>query len=108
MTHILAFQAHPDDIETLPAGTLALLAANGHRITIATMTAGDCGAIDTSREETARIRKAEPTAAAKMIGADYLCADVPDLCVFNDATCRRRAVETIRAVQPEIVITGSP
>src|SRR3569832_447786 len=108
MTHILAFHAHPDDIETLAAGTLALLAANGHRITIATMTAGDCGAIDTSREETARIRKGEATAAAKMIAADFHCADVGDLCVFNDAPCRRRAVEMIRAVQPEIVVTGSP
>ena len=108
MTHILAFHAHPDDIETLAAGTLALLAANGHRITIATMTAGDCGAIDTSLEETARIRKGEAGAAAKMIGADYHCADVPDLCVFNDDACRRRAVELIRSVQPEIVITGSP
>ena len=108
MTHILAFHAHPDDIETLAAGTLALLAANGHRITIATMTAGDCGTIDTAREETARIRKGEATTAAKMIGADYRCADVGDLCVFNDDPCRRRAVELIRAVQPEIVITGSP
>lgn len=108
MTHILAFHAHPDDTETLAAGTLALLAANGHRITIATMTAGDCGAVDTSREETARIRKGEAAAAAQMIGADYRCADVADLCVFNDDPCRRRAVELIRAVNAEIVITGSP
>ncbi|MBL6937163.1 MAG: PIG-L family deacetylase [Alphaproteobacteria bacterium] len=108
MTHILAFHAHPDDIETLAAGTLALLAANGHRITIATMTAGDCGAVDTSLEETARIRRGEAAAAAAMIGADYRCAGVGDLCVFNDDFCRRRTVETIRAVQPEVVITGSP
>jgi len=108
MTHILAFHAHPDDIETLAAGTLALLAANGHRVTIATMTAGDCGAIDTAPEETARIRRGEAAAAAKMIGAGYRCANVPDLCVFNDDDGRRRAVELIRAVQPEIVITGSP
>jgi LmbE family N-acetylglucosaminyl deacetylase len=64
MTHILAFHAHPDDTETLASGTLALLGANGHRITIATMTAGDCGAIDTDVVETARIRRAEATAAA--------------------------------------------
>jgi LmbE family N-acetylglucosaminyl deacetylase len=108
MTHILAFHAHPDDIETLGAGTLALLAANGHRITLATMTGGDCGSTDTSLEETARIRRAEAAAAAKMIGADYHCAGVPDLGVFNDDATRRRTVELIRAVQPDIVITGSP
>jgi LmbE family N-acetylglucosaminyl deacetylase len=108
MTHILAFHAHPDDIETLAAGTLALLAANGHRITIATMTAGDCGAIDTSREETARIRKGEAAKAAAMIGADYRCAGIPDLAVFNDDPTRRAATELLRAVRPDIVITGSP
>jgi N-acetylglucosamine malate deacetylase 1 len=108
MTHILAFHAHPDDVETLVAGTLALLAANGHRIAIATMTAGDCGAIDTSREETARIRKAEAAAAAAMIGADYHCADIPDLGVFNDDPTRRATTELIRMVRPDIVITGSP
>jgi len=108
MTHILSFHAHPDDTETLAAGTLALLAANGHRITIATMTAGDCGAVDTGAEETARIRQAEAAAAAALIGADYRCAGVGDLAVFNDDATRRRTVELIRAVQPDIVITGSP
>ena len=108
MSHILAFHAHPDDIETLGAGTLALLAASGHRITLATMTAGDCGAIDTDLVETARIRMAEATAAAKLIGADYRCAAVPDLSVFNDDATRRRTTELIRAVQPDLVITGSP
>jgi N-acetylglucosamine malate deacetylase 1 len=108
MTHILAIHAHPDDIETLGAGTLALLAAKGHRITIATMTAGDCGATDTSLEETARIRKAEAAAAAALIGADYHCVGLPDLGVFNDDAQRRRTTEILRAVRPEIVITGSP
>jgi LmbE family N-acetylglucosaminyl deacetylase len=108
MTHILSFHAHPDDTETLAAGTLALLAANGHRVTIATMTAGDCGAVDTDAVETARIRRAEAAAAAAMIGADYLCAGIGDLTVFNDDATRRRTVELIRSVQPDIVITGSP
>src|ERR1700744_3213251 len=108
MTHILAFHAHPDDIETLGAGTLALLAANGHRVTLATMTAGDCGAIDTDRAETARIRRAEAAAAAALIGAEYRCAGVPDLAVFNDDATRRRTTELIRAVQPQIVIAGAP
>jgi LmbE family N-acetylglucosaminyl deacetylase len=108
MTHILAFHAHPDDVETLGAGTLALLAANGHRITIATMTAGDCGSTENDREETARIRKAEAATAAALIGADYLCAGIGDLCVFIDDPTRRRTTELIRAVRPDIVVTASP
>lgn len=108
MSHILAFHAHPDDIETLCAGTLALLAEAGHRITIATMTAGDCGSTEHSRAETARIRKSEAAASAALIGATYLCADVGDLCVFNDDATRHKATEFVRAVAPDVVITGSP
>lgn len=108
MSHILAFHAHPDDIETLGAGTLALLAANGHRVTLATMTAGDCGSTEYDAEETARIRKGEAAAAAALIGADYHCAGIGDLCVFNDDVTRRRTTELIRLVRPDIVITASP
>lgn len=108
MTHILAFHAHPDDTETLCAGTLALLAAKGHRISIATMTAGDCGSVEHGLEETARIRKKEAAAAAAAIGAEYHCAGIGDLCVFLDDATRRRTVELMRAVWPDIVITASP
>jgi len=108
MTSILAIHAHPDDIETLCAGTLALLAAGGHRLVIATVTAGDCGSGETSAAETARIRKSEAAAAAAMIGAAYRCVGVGDLAVFNDDPTRRLVTETIRWARPEIVITSAP
>jgi N-acetylglucosamine malate deacetylase 1 len=108
MIRILAFHAHPDDIETLAAGTLALLAAAGHDITLVTMTAGDLGSVEHDAVETARIRKAEAAAAAAVIGAQYRCADVGDLCVFGDDATRRRTTEIIRAVRPDLVLTASP
>jgi LmbE family N-acetylglucosaminyl deacetylase len=108
MTHILAFHAHPDDSDALCGGTLALLASKGHRITIATMTAGDCGSTNTSLEETAAIRKTEAASAAALIGAAYDCAGVPDLCVFNDDATRRKTVELIRRNAPDVVITAAP
>ncbi len=108
MTHILAVHAHPDDIETLAAGTLALLAAQAHTIVIATLTAGDCGSVEHDRHETARIRKDEARAAAAMIGAAYICAEFGDLAVFNDDPSRRRVVELLRSVRPDVVITSSP
>ena len=108
MTRILAIHAHPDDVENLCAGTLALLGGQGHHITIATVTAGDCGALDTDNATTARIRKGEAAAAARLIGADYMCLDVPDLSVFVDDATRRRVTEALRVVRPQVVITASP
>jgi LmbE family N-acetylglucosaminyl deacetylase len=57
MARILAIHAHPDDVEVLGAGTLALLAEGGHRITIVTMTAGDCGSVEMDLVETGRVRQ---------------------------------------------------
>jgi LmbE family N-acetylglucosaminyl deacetylase len=108
MARLLAVHAHPDDIETLGAGTLALLAARGHRIAIVTATAGEGGAVETGPEETARIRQAEAAAAAALIGAEYRCAGFGDLAVFNDDASRRRMTELIRQARPDIVLTAAP
>ena len=108
MVQILAVHAHPDDVENLAAGSLALLAANGHQVTIATATAGDCGSAEQGPEETARIRRTEAAAAADIIGAAYRCIGLPDLGVFNDDGTRRRVTELLREIRPDIVITASP
>jgi LmbE family N-acetylglucosaminyl deacetylase len=108
MTAILAIHAHPDDIETLGAGTLALLAAAGHGVVIATLTAGDCGSAAAGPEETGRIRRGEAAAAAAMIGAQYRCAGFGDLSVFNDDVSRRAVTEMVRLARPDIVLTASP
>jgi N-acetylglucosamine malate deacetylase 1 len=108
MTRVLALHAHPDDIEILCSGTLALLAARGHAVVIATLTAGEGGALDMSPEETARVRRGEASASAAVIGADYLCAGLSDLGVFNDDRGRRAATEVIRAARAEIVLAPAP
>jgi LmbE family N-acetylglucosaminyl deacetylase len=108
MATILAVHAHPDDIEHLAAGALALLAARGHTLRIATLTAGECGSAETDLAETARIRKAEAAAAAALIGADYRCADLPDLGVYNDDRSRRAVTELIRWARADVVIAASP
>ena len=108
MTRILAFHAHPDDCETLCAGTLAILSDLGHDITIATATAGECGSVEHDLEETGAIRRGEAAAAAAAIGARYLCAGLPDLGVFNDNASRRAVTAVVRDARAEIVITASP
>ena len=108
VTRILALHAHPDDCETLVAGTLARLVDLGCPVTIVTATAGECGAVDHTPEETAAIRKGEAARAAALIGADYSCICLPDLGVFSDDASRRRVVEAVRGARPDIVITASP
>jgi len=41
MTAVVAFHAHPDDEVLLTGGTLARLAAQGHRVVIVMATDGD-------------------------------------------------------------------
>ncbi|MBL8772090.1 MAG: PIG-L family deacetylase [Phenylobacterium sp.] len=108
MARILAVHAHPDDIEMLAAGALALLARSGHHVTLVTATAGDCGSAEHEPQETARIRMAEAAEAAALIGADYRCLGLPDLGVFSDDPTRRRVTELLREVRPDVVIASSP
>jgi N-acetylglucosamine malate deacetylase 1 len=106
--HILSIHAHPDDMEILAGGTLAILAAAGHRITVVTMTPGDCGSVEYPPEEIAAVRRGEAAAAAAMIGAAYECAEFRDLAIFSDDPSRRRVVELIRRLRPDIVLTSAP
>lgn len=106
--HVLAIHAHPDDVEILAGGTLVQLAAAGHKITIVTMTPGDCGSDDHSPEDTARIRREEAARSAARIGADYRCAEFRDLNIFDDDSSRRRVVEILRHVAPDLILTASP
>lgn len=105
---ILAIHAHPDDIEIVAGGTVGHLIELGHHVTIVTMTPGDCGSTEYAPEETARIRRQEAAAAAASVGAEYFCAELRDLAIFNDDATRRRVTEVLRKTQPDMVITASP
>jgi len=105
---ILAIHAHPDDTEILAGGTLNLLASKGHKITVVTMTPGDCGSADLSAEEIASVRRQEAQHAAAMIGAEYFCAEFRDFAFYSDDPSRRRVVEVLRKVRPDLILTASP
>ena len=105
---ILAIHAHPDDVEIVCGGTVLHLIERGHDVTICTMTAGDCGTVEYSPEEIARIRRAEAERAAQLAGASYANAAFKDLAIFSDDASRRRVTEILREVQPDIVLTASP
>ena len=106
--NVLALFAHPDDAEFLAAGTLALLAARGARVSIATMTAGDCGTAVLPAPKIARVRRREAASAAQLIGAEYFCLGERDLEVFYDRRTLRKVTEIVRRTDPTLVFTHSP
>jgi LmbE family N-acetylglucosaminyl deacetylase len=108
MARILAIHAHPDDVEILAGGTLALLADAGHAVTIATLTPGDCGSHELGPAEIADVRRREAAAAAALIGAQYVCLEMRDLTIFNDDGSRRKVTEALRQARPNIVLAPSP
>ena len=94
---VLSIHAHPDDMEILAGGTLALLARMGHQITIVTMTPGDCGSAERGPDEIAAVRRNEAAHAAEVIGAEYFCAEFRDFSFFVD---RRRNVYRRPSLKP--------
>ena len=105
---VLAFMAHPDDVEFQCSGTLLRLRELGWELHVATMTAGDGGTTEHPPEEIQRIRTAEAAAAAARMGATYRCADELDFLVSYEAGAIRKTVEIVRQVRPCLVITHSP
>ena len=106
---VLACMAHPDDIEFACAGTLIRLAREADcQITLASATSGDCGTDKHRPEEISRIRYAEATASAAIIGADYHCVECMDGLVMYDRPTLLRFIELMRMARPDIVITHNP
>jgi LmbE family N-acetylglucosaminyl deacetylase len=108
LRRVLAIHAHPDDCEILAGGTLALLAARGHAITICSLTPGDCGSMELRPGEIAGIRRREAAAAAARIGGEYVCGGFRDLCIFQDDPSRRRVTAVLRRTRPDLILTASP
>lgn len=105
---IATIHAHPDDAEILAGGTLALLAALGHEITIVTLSAGDCGSMVHGAEEIAAIRKAEAAESAALIGAQYRWGGFRDMSIFSDDSSRRVVTGILRDVRAEMILTSAP
>jgi len=105
---ILAVEAHPDDVEVLCAGTLARLSELGHSIKILSLSAGECGAVSLTREQSIQTRTAEARKAASVIGAEYHCAGIRDKHIFFNEEIRNRVCELFRTLRPDVVFTHSP
>lgn len=105
---VLAFGCHPDDVEFMAAGTLALLAKRGYEVHIATMTGGEVGSPTLSGAQIKRKRLKEAERAAAVIGGCYHYAGGCDLEVEYNCFYRKAATRVVREVDPTIVLTLPP
>ncbi len=107
--NILAVGAHPDDVETMCAGTLAKYAAQGHKVFIATATNGNIGSAHHTMEEIGRIRKQEAANSAAIIGAEYICLDYDDEMFFEiDRETRLKFINLVRHCKADVIFTHNP
>ncbi|MBU0478686.1 PIG-L family deacetylase [bacterium] len=105
---IFGIGMHPDDVEFIMAGTLALLKKKGHKITIATVGSGDMGSVEYVPADLSRKRYMEAKSSAKLLEAEYISCGISCLHVVFDNPTRFMVTEMIRKVDPDIVITMSP
>jgi LmbE family N-acetylglucosaminyl deacetylase len=106
---VLAFMAHPDDVEFTCGGTLARLKKEaGCEIAIATMTSGDCGSVELGPDKIGAIRHEEAKAAASVLQGEYYCAGSRDLFILYDEQTMRNVTEIVRRARPDVVLTAPP
>jgi LmbE family N-acetylglucosaminyl deacetylase len=105
---VLAFGAHPDDLEFQIGGTLAKYAERGHHVTMAVVTNGEVGSSTLAPEEIAAIRHREARAASATIGADLIWIGYPDEFFFHDDGSRRRLIDVMRQARPDVVFAHWP
>ncbi len=107
--NILAFGAHPDDVEFLCAGTLLKYHQQGHKIFIALTTSGNTGSNEIpSRDETAAIREAEQLEAAKAYNAQVRFLRFEDEGLQDTPETRRAVLTAIRWADPDVILTNPP
>ncbi len=101
---ILAFGAHPDDVELGAGGILAKQAAAGYKTGIIDLTEGEMGTRGTSE-----IRAKEAKEAAEILNCSVReNLQLRDGFIANDEASQIKVIEAIRKYKPEIVLCNAP
>jgi N-acetylglucosamine malate deacetylase 1 len=95
---VLAFGAHPDDIEMTMAGTVARLVKSGRSVLMISLTRGEASTHGSTED-----RAAEGSEGARILGASVLLLDFPDTRVENTNDGRLALARLVRAHQPSLV-----
>ncbi|MES2800529.1 MAG: bacillithiol biosynthesis deacetylase BshB1 [Bacteroidota bacterium] len=100
---ILAFGAHPDDVELSACGTLMKAISQGKKVGIVDLTKGELGT-----RGTAETRAIEAAEAAKILGIDVrVNLGMRDGFFQNDEENQRLIIEQIRRFRPKVVLANA-
>lgn len=100
---ILAFGAHPDDVELGCSGTIAKEIALGKKVGIIDLTRGELGT-----RGSVEIRNSESAKASEILGiAARENLDMRDGFFVNDEAHQMKIIQMLRKYQPEIVLCNA-
>lgn len=100
---ILAFGAHPDDVELGCSGTIAKEIALGKKVGIIDLTRGELGT-----RGSVEIRNAESAKASEILGVSVReNLDMRDGFFVNDEAHQLKIIQMIRKYQPDIVLCNA-
>lgn len=111
LRRVLAFAAHPDDVDFGASATLAALTERGVQATLCLLTPGDAGGFDAGRtsEETAQLRAREQQEAAAVVGIDEVIQlHERDGFVQPSYELIGKIVKVMRQVRPDAVFSMHP
>ena len=100
---LLAFGAHPDDVELGCGGTLAKEISNGKKVGIIDLTAGELGT-----RGSAEVRTLEANKASKILGLKTReNLNFKDGFFKNNENHQIKVIQVIRKYQPEIILCNA-
>lgn len=101
---VLAFAAHPDDVELCAGGTICALTRKGYGVAIVDLTQGELGSRGTpeGRMEEAR----EAAAILGLVARENL--GLPDGNLTSTPETREKVIRSVRRYRPEIVLMNAP
>src|SRR5512136_1929232 len=97
---LLAFGAHPDDVELFAGGTLAKMAALGYATGVVDMSRGELGS-----RGTPAVRAREAKEAARFLGLKIReNLALPDGDIRATAAARLKVIRILRKYRPSLVL----
>lgn len=101
---VLAFAAHPDDVELCAGGTMCLLARQGYATGVVDLTRGELGSRGTPEG-----REVEAADAGRILGlAARENLGIPDGGLENTPEHRVRVIRAVRRYRPRVVLINAP